>query len=249
MNNQISKTELDEYKNQYMHFMGIDAFPNFKLQLKSVSLQVANRQGYDTIATALYQPETGRHELVLAANLILEQYILFHEFTHMLDSEYYSKGDKLRYAWLSGYTEYHASQVELMQMLGANSINDEISFSMDSKICTIAGEKSVADYVNCKYQHAIDLFSRSDFPADISTLKTSLGVLFNYYGLRSICEMYSINFKEEANTSAFRKFISDELFDMLNCLMHKWLDNHQIEQSMTLYRYIICILIKKYNLI
>ena len=42
------------------------------------------------------------------------RYIVFHEFTHILDTEMYAKQDSWKYMALSGYTEYHAAQVELM---------------------------------------------------------------------------------------------------------------------------------------
>ena len=90
----------------------------------------------------------------------------------MLDSELYVKNDKIRYLGISGFTEYHASQIELLAMLGVQSINDEPSFSMDTIIHTFAGDKSVKQYISEKQQHAIELFSRADFPSSIETLKS-----------------------------------------------------------------------------
>lgn len=66
---------------------------------------------------------------------------MFHEFVHMLDAELYAKNDKIRYL---GISEYHATQIELFAMLGVQSINSEPSFSMDTIIHTISGNKSVA---------------------------------------------------------------------------------------------------------
>ena len=67
----------------------------------------------------------------------IEPYILFHEFTHILDAETYARGDKVKYATSSGFTEYHASQIELLKMLGANSANEHISFSTKKMVKTI----------------------------------------------------------------------------------------------------------------
>ena len=104
---------------------------------------------------------------------------------------------------LSGYTEYHASQVELACLVGAETSKCILSFSMNKIIFTFAGNKTVLQYVKEKYQHAIDLFSRDDFPTNISTLKSAFGVLYNYWGLRSICEMYATDFVEIINNEVF----------------------------------------------
>lgn len=42
---------------------------------------------------------------------------------------------------ITGYTEYHASQVELMQLLGANFVGEIICFSMNDNINTQMTEK------------------------------------------------------------------------------------------------------------
>lgn len=174
--------------------------------------------------------------------------MIFHEFTHMLDSEIYVNGDKVRYAGLSGFTEYHASQVELMQLLGANTVDEALSFSMDTIITTFAGDKRISQYVDEKQQHAIELFSRNDFPANLNTLKSAIGILCNYFGLRSICEMYSVDYTEKVNNMAFLNFIPTQHFSSLNCLMHGWLKEEDIELTINAYMNIIFPLIKEFKL-
>ena len=185
----------------------------------------------------------------MSTNLTLLKYLMLHEFTHILDSEIYVKGDKVRYVGLSGFTEYHASQVELMQLLGRNNVDEVLTFSMDTIITTIAGEKSVYQYVNEKHIHAIELFSRMDFPSDLNTLKSAIGILYNYFGLRSICEMYSIDYIEKINNGAFLKFISSQHFVALNNLMHGWLDEQKIDLSINIYINIIFPLNKEFKLV
>lgn len=222
---------VDEYKN----FMGISQFPEFALQTKFVSIVTADSQGFESAAVTTYQPITGQHSLCVSANLDLSKYLMFHEFTHMYDSEIYVNGDKVRYAGLSGYTEYHASQVELACLVGAETIECIPSFSMNKIISTFAGNKTVSRYVKEKYQHAIDLFSRDDFPANINTLKSAFGVLYNYWGLRSICEMYAIDFVETIDNGAFLKFIPTMNFTLLNKLMHGWFNKTKVDLSIPLY--------------
>lgn len=240
--------QLNTYVNEYIDYMGIEYFPKYTLQFKEVSLLKAESQGFDSVAQTFYKVDTGQHTLCISTNLCLTKYLIFHEFTHILDSELYVNSDKIRYAGLSGYTEYHASQVELAQLLGAKTIDAIPSFSMNTIISTIAGEKTVAQYVQEKYQHAIDLFERRDFPANLNTLKSAVGVLYNYWGLRSICEMYSIDFKETINNGIFLKFISTMNFTSTNNLMHGWLDKTKIDLSIPLYANIIISIIREYEL-
>lgn len=240
--------QLKIYEDQFQYFMGIQKFPVYELQTKEASKFTAEFRGFEVAASASYQPQNNSHTLLVSTNLTLSRYLIFHEFTHILDSEMYVKGDKVRYAGLSGFTEYHASQVELVELLGANTIEDVPLFSMNTNINVLAGEKGVHQYVEEKYRHAIELFSRTDFPADLETLKSAIGVLYNYFGLRSICEEYSIDYKENENNMAFLKYIPTQLFSILNSLMHGWLDEEKIELSINVYINIIFPLIKEFRL-
>lgn len=246
--NYITK-QLSTYVNEYVEFMGIEQFPKYALQTQEASKSTADSQGFEVAAAAFYETLTGQHTLLVSNNLCLSKHLMFHEFTHILDSELYVNEDKTRYAGLSGYTEYHASQVELAQLLGAKRIDAVPSFSMDTMISTFAGEKSVSQYVQEKYQHAIDLFSRSDFPANLNTLKSAFGVLYNYWGFRSICEMYATDFTEKIDNGAFLKYIPTLKFTLINNWMHGWLDKAKIDLSIPLYTNTIFPIIQDYKLI
>lgn len=248
MNKNPLITYLKDLENDFKLFMNIEEFPTYELQTKEVSETIAATQGFDVAAAAFYQPQSKSHTLLVSTNLVLSKYLVFHEFTHILDSEMYANSDKMRYVGLSGFTEYHASQVELIQLLGANTFDQTLSFSMNTIVSTFAGEKSVSEYVEGKQQHAIELFSRSDFPADINTLKSAIGVLYNYWGLRSICEMYSTDYTEKINNEAFLKFIPTQVFSIQNRLMHNHLDKGQIELSMQAYMCTVMPLIQTYKL-
>lgn len=249
MYSDLLKKQLKTYEDEFKCFMGIKEFPLYELQTKEASKIIADTQGFEIAASTSYQPQNRSHVLLVSTNLALSKYLMFHEFTHMLDSEIHVKGDKVRYAGLSGFTEYHASQVELMQLLGSNTVDEVITFSMDNIITTIAGKKSVYQYVNEKHLHAIELFSRIDFPSDLNTLKSAMGILYNYFGLRSICEMYSTDYTEKINNEAFLKFIPTQFFVVLNSLMHGWFDEQKIELSSNIYINIIFPLIKDFELV
>jgi len=241
--------QLKIYEEEFKHFMGITAFPAYELKTKEVSLAVAKSQGFDAAATTFYQPQDDTHTLLISTNIFLPKYLIFHEFTHIFDSEVSAKGDKLRYVGLSGFTEYHASQVELMQLLGANTIWETLSFSMDTIIATMAGEKSVYQYITEKHEHASALFSRPDFPADINTLKSAFGILYNYFGLRSICEMYSVDYVEKQTFESFLKFMPIANFYAINGLMHGWLNEGDIELSINTYTNTLLPLFKEFKFI
>ena len=249
MYKELIRKQIDSYVHEYIQFMGIGSFPAFDLQFKEVSLSKADSQGFEVPAYTFYQIQPQKHTLVISTNIELSKHLMFHEFTHILDSALYVNGDNKRYAGLSGYTEYHASQVELAQLLGASTTNDIPAFSMNTIISTFTGNKSVSQYVREKQQHAIELFSRDDFPANISTLKTAVGILYNYWGLRSICEMYATDFTETIDNSAFLKFIPTTLFITSNNLMHGWLNQTSIELSIPVYTYIVFPVIQDYKLI
>ena len=79
--------QINVYVDDYKVFMGIDYFPQYNLQTKSVSLAIADAQGFEVAAGTGYEPLTGRHTLTISTNLNLERYLAFHEFTHMYDSD------------------------------------------------------------------------------------------------------------------------------------------------------------------
>lgn len=239
---------LASYQLEYMRFMGIDSFPRYEVHTKEASASLAFARGYESAASARYVVADKKHILVFSSNIALHKQLVYHEFTHMLDAVMYADDDG-RYAKLSGYTEYHASQVELMRLLGAKTVKEPISFPMCTTIDTISGERTVLQYIEEKRLHAVELFSRSDFPADFETLKDAVGVLYNYFGLRSICEMYATDYTEKIDNEAFLKHISVLRFAPLNRQMRGWFSKDKVESCMTTYWGIICYLISVNKLI
>lgn len=247
MYQQIKRT-IDNYIIEYSDFMGIDYSPNYELQLKQVSLERVDIVGIESPANTQFLIDLRKHILCIATNLPIEKYIVFHELTHMFDSDLYVKGDKVRKMGLVGYTEYHASQIGFAELLGASDVKSIKPFSMDEMCKTISGNKSIREYVREKQQTAISLFSPKGFPADIRCLFDSFGVLFNYWGLRSICEMYATDFVENVDNDVFMEYIPLNHFCTINRLMHGWLNEKQIEQSMEIYNTIICTIVQQRNL-
>ena len=245
---QIKKT-IDDYIIEYNNFMEIDYYPNYELQFKEVSQGRADINGIESLANTRFIIDSQKHILCVATNLPIEKYVIFHELTHMLDSDLYVKDNKIRKMGLSAYTEYHASQVGFTKILGASKIKNVEPFSMKDTCKTISGNKTILEYVRDKQQTAISLFNRKDFPDSFERLSDSLGVLFNYWGLRSICEMYATDFIETVDNDIFMNCIPLNHFCAINRLMHGWLEEKQIEQSIVLYNTIFCSIVQQCNLL
>lgn len=226
------KLLIKQFEKEYVLFMGIEKLPEYKLEMFEIKIEKANSSGFGAVAQAMYNPKTGCHTLRICTNLELKKYVVFHEFTHILDSEDYANGDSTRYAYLSGYTEYHASQVELMVLLGAKTVTDVLEDkSMNSVISTFPNDRTVMDYLYSKHQFVIDMMCRNDFPADIEALKTTLGALYNYWGLRSICKMQIKDFEEKVDNTAILQVLPLQLFSVMNIFMDGWFDSSKVEMS------------------
>lgn len=199
----MSKDELHtrayvkQVTNAYKKFMGIRSFPNFDLV---VTQSLERSGGYTTLATHHYDRESGKHCLAVGKDIHKNgAHILFHEFTHIYDIVRYPAVEHNAYAKYKGFTEYHASQVELLSMLGAKTARDEISFSLLDHIQTIFGKTTVLDYVRFSRRSITDIVSQKDFPAKIQTLFAVIGIMFNRLGQISICRQYAIDYEEYRN--------------------------------------------------
>ena len=114
---------------------------------------------------------------------------------------------------------------------------------MNHNINTFAGNITVQEYIEDKHNQAIELFNNDFFLVNDEYMLDSLGVLFNYWGHRSICEMYAKDYKENTNNDAFIKRIPPYLFNPLDSLMHGLMSDKQINVTMLQYESIIRILL------
>lgn len=196
------KNLIKEYEKEYIDFMGIERFPQYRIELFKMDVAKSDAAGFASMAQAKYSFKTYEHILRICIDSKISKSIIFHEFTHILDADMYAKNDSHKYMWLSGYTEYHASQVDLMVMLGADKIRpNDFSFTLDTEIKLFETGKTVENYLNSRHQLVMDMMSRTDFPRDIEALKTTIGVLYNYFGLRSICKMYAEDYHEKVDNT------------------------------------------------
>ena len=243
MDNKTIEERLEAIKTKYMKFMKLHSFPQYDIIIQNICLDANKSKQYAKAACTKYDFETQRHSLIVNPLIDLNEYIVFHELTHILDTEQYAKDDRIRYVYLSGYTEYHASQIELLNLLGAKKVNKRVRFKMNQIINTLAGNITVQEYVEDKHNQAIELLNNESFFINDEYMIASLGVLFNYWGLRSICEMYAKDYNESTNNDAFIKHIPPLLFNSLDSLMHGFMNDKQIVVTMMQYKPIIGIVL------
>ncbi len=133
--------------------------------------------------------------------------------------------------------------VELMIMLGADSIQtQDFSFTVDVEI----GNSTVRNYLNSRHQLVVNMMNRTDFPRDIEALKTTVGVLYNYFGVRSICKMYAKDYTEEVDNTIIIQKLSKVLFEEINSFMVGWFNEAQVELSFVSYMKIMWPMLQSY---
>ena len=170
----------------YKQFMRIESFPHFEEEY----FEYDDSQEFGIAGRAEYDQLTKAHKLLLPSNYEVPRFLLFHELTHILDMENLANGEKNHDFCLTGYMEYHASQVELMEAVGAKTIRDTVSFSMKDRF--IASKWMIQQYVDNKLETAKTLISKSDKHKKVIGLET----FFNFLGLKSICAMYATDYVE-----------------------------------------------------
>lgn len=237
------KNLIKEYEKEYIEFMEIEKLPQYKIDFFEINVEESDAAGFVSAAQAYYNTKTDEHILRICKSSEIPRYIVFHEFTHILDTEMYAKQDSWKYMALSGYTEYHAAQVELMIMLGADSIQtQDFSFTVDVEI----GNSTVRNYLNSRHQLVVNMMNRTDFPRDIEALKTTVGVLYNYFGVRSICKMYAKDYTEEVDNTIIIQKLSKVLFEEINSFMVGWFNEAQVELSFVSYMKIMWTMLQSY---
>ena len=144
-----------------------------------------------------YNVNTDKHVLRVGTNIINKnmEYILFHEFTHMYDVITFSAKEPKVYFANRGFTEYHASQIELLKLLGAKTVNDKISFSLAQPIETIFGKTTVLDYMLKLRDSAREGITKKHYSDSLESLSRLLGMIFNHLGRVSICRLYANDYE------------------------------------------------------
>ena len=242
--------ECEEY---YKRFMGISTFPDYEVREKELSEEKLNTQGFEALATASYDFENKVHILTVWSKLNeygnLGENIIFHELTHIYDYENYTGDDVKKHLVYHAYTEYHASQVQLMNLLGVENISHVTEFSIQDEIDTFFGYMTVKEYVELSSAEAAEIINEGNFPSDISVLSAALGRIFNYYGRRSICEMYAVDYVDFKKDDGIERLLNDEKEQYFNDFMKGWFEDSKIKILVYMYSELLYSLLKKYGFI
>ncbi len=209
--------------DDFQSFVGIDSFPNFAIIPKEMALEKATKQGFDALASALYDSSKGLHSLVIWSKLYLPQ-------------------------MNAKYLVFHAAQIDFLQILGAKNIFTPFSFDMNQKVETFSGTKTAREYLDEARTLATNLIQRTDFPANIETLAVTLGAIFNYYGRRSICKMYATGYNDDADMSLISSLIKEQTVTALNSFMLEWLEPERIAIVDQLYYRMAISIAQQYHL-
>ena len=207
----------------YKRFIGITSFPQFGIEYFEPDLD----QKYTSAAQAIYEQKTGVHVLRLPSCYEIPRFLLYHELTHICDVEVFKREEKNHDFCLAGYMEYHASQVELMVLMGATDLDDSISFSMSD--CSGYLGWTVQQYLENKLTSAEFLICEKDQQARIM----GLDVFFNYLGLKSICSMYAVDFVDNINYRVFAEHLPSPLLFEIRKDMVGWIKD--VEKIVVLY--------------
>lgn len=222
---------IKECEKEYMQFVGVLCFPEYEITCKDINLDEIEGKGFGSIATALYDIETGTHKLEIWKNIYTcgeeGKHILFHEFTHILDDEKFANMDSSRYIANHGYTEYHASQIELVQILGAEDIYQNITFSIYDKLSLKNDDRTIIEYVEEPRILAIELIKSPDEVLR-NNINNVLSLIFNYFGRRSICEMYADNYQDCKQELNLGTFISPDMSRFFDRNMYGWFDDKKV---------------------
>ena len=153
---------------------------------------------------------------------------------------------------MKGYIEYHAAQVELIKQLGASTIQDELSFSMNGVIKCISGSKSVIDVLRIGKKSETDLIQRGDFPTDLEMLVTTMGMVFNHLGRASVCKMYASDYEQYSGEledyTVEESLFGSDAWKIIVSLMKGFMNDQAIDMEMKCHLEIMVTLMKKYGI-
>lgn len=165
MTNKSLEDYIRECEGDYKKFMGISEFPEYAIIEKEFVSEVLEKKEYMAIATAIYDCTTKSYRLEVYSQIYDKagRNNIFHELTHIWDHERYIGEDINKKLTYHAYSEYHASQVQLMEMLGAKTVHQVIPFSVNDIVQTIMGEMSVKQYLEQLKMNISVLVSKEDF--------------------------------------------------------------------------------------
>ncbi len=240
-------------EEKYKKFMKNSNIPQYKIANKVFDFQKMEVQSYGSFASAKYNVDMGEHCLEIWEDIgtlgAKGVGTIFHELTHIVDNEKYVKNNHCKKIGNLCFSEYHASQVQLMLYLGAENIMTPISFFMSDELNISTETITVKEYVDASYIRVTEIMKKKGFPESIDILSDVIGGIFNYFGNRSVCKMYALDYHEESDDCIIRNFLSEEKFIFLNEMMVGWFDDEKVQYIDEYCLKMICEFLNKYDLL
>ncbi|MBX8943460.1 hypothetical protein [Lysinibacillus sp. K60] len=239
--NLLIKSYITQKLASYKNFMLTEKTPEFQLIIDEAKV----------FASHNYDVKNDRHSLLVGPDIVNMEAILFHEFTHMYDVIRFSTKDSISYAQNRGYTEYHAAQIELLKLLNAKNIEDKLTFSLQQSIKTPFGEITVLDYILKCVEEVRELILKEIYPDNLYELSNTLGIIFNYLGRISICQLYADDydhFKEKLEELDFALSFLGENSSIIISMTKGFLSDKEVKDLGEIYFPMVIELINKYKI-
>lgn len=221
----LIKSYINQKMTSYKKFMLIEKMPMFEIMIEE-NIKTPSHN---------YDVKIDKHVLKVETNIMNRnmEYILFHEFTHMYDVINFSAKNPYLYFANRGFTEYHASQIELLKLLDAKTVNDKISFSLAQPIETILGETTILNYMLELRDSAREGITEKYYVDNLKSFSNVLGMIFNHLGRVSICRLYANDYeayKEELENFELELSFLGEEFSKIVSIARGILDDREIEE-------------------
>lgn len=148
---------------------------------------------------------------------------LYHEFTHMWDSENIFKNKEIqeRKSALSLYTEYHASQIGFLRFMEFESVNQNKKINQDDKFYEFDKEKTVFEYYDERCQLLSESINNYNDDSSTENYKAVIDSYMYVFGIKSIYDKYIGNFDFPKVDSIFHENIMN---------MYPLLQDYNIEE-------------------
>lgn len=226
----------NDFETKYLCFMGVQTFPQYEIKFDLLNPNFFSGNTSVPSASANYNIHEDKHDLIIRIDVTKCLDVLYHEFTHILDYGNYVRGQDINNLGLNGFSEYHATQVELQYLLGMSHVWDcNMKYSMDQ---SVLGFESLSSYLSNKLDIIKELFSCKAIYKDVRLLGMAIGTVFNLLGAVSICKNFCFDYDMNIENQLEKAIDNDTVFSKFKVffpVMIGRLDESEIMKCVELY--------------
>lgn len=117
---------------------------------------------------------------------------LYHEFTHMWDSEniFKNKEPQERKSVLSLYTEYHASQIGFLRFMNFESVNQNKKIDQNDKFYEFNKEETVFEFYDERCQLLSESINNYEINSSTNNYQAVIDSYMYVFGIKNIYDKY-----------------------------------------------------------